>query len=35
MRDRLDIPDPSEVSRRIGVGVPLDGAMTVGEWLET
>ncbi|GAA4999657.1 site-specific integrase [Streptomyces siamensis] len=35
MRDRLDIPDASEVSRRIGVGVPLDGAMTVGEWLET
>lgn len=35
MRDRLDIPDASEVSRRIGVGVPLDGAMTVGEWLAT
>ncbi|MER7799030.1 site-specific integrase [Streptomyces parvulus] len=34
MRDRLDIPDPAEVSRRIGVGVPLDGAMTVGEWLD-
>ena len=35
MRDRLDIPDAAEVSRRIGVGVPLDGAMTVGEWLDT
>lgn len=35
MRDRLDIPDASEVSRRIGVGVPLDGATTVGEWLQT
>ncbi|WP_156722606.1 site-specific integrase [Streptomyces apocyni] len=35
MRDRLDIPEAAEVSRRIGVGVPLDGAMTVGEWLDT
>lgn len=35
MRDRLEIPDATEVSRRIGVGVPLDGAMTVGEWLDT
>lgn len=35
MRDRKDIPEASEVSRRIGVGVPLDGAMTVGEWLDT
>ncbi|MFF2655050.1 tyrosine recombinase XerC [Streptomyces sp. NPDC058045] len=34
MRDRLEIPDAAEVSRRIGVGVPLDGAMTVGEWLD-
>lgn len=35
MRDRLNIPEPVEVSRKIGVGVPLDGAMTVGEWLDT
>ncbi|MEV8396752.1 site-specific integrase [Streptomyces niveus] len=35
MRDRLDIPEPTEVSRRLGVGVPLDGAMTVAEWLDT
>jgi integrase len=35
MRERLDIPEAGEVSRRIGVGVPLDGAMTVGDWLHT
>lgn len=35
MRDRRDIPAAAEVSRRLGVGVPLDGAMTVGEWLDT
>ncbi|MDX3559035.1 site-specific integrase [Streptomyces europaeiscabiei] len=35
MRDRSPIPEAVEVSRRIGVGVPLDGAMTVGEWLDT
>ncbi|GGZ28666.1 site-specific integrase [Streptomyces inusitatus] len=35
MRDRLEIPDPIEVSRRLGVGVPLDGTSTVGEWLDT
>ncbi|WP_263170633.1 tyrosine recombinase XerC [Streptomyces sp. SCSIO ZS0520] len=35
MRERLSIPEAAEVSRRIGVGVPLDGAMTVGEWLDT
>ncbi|MFH0243618.1 tyrosine recombinase XerC [Streptomyces sp. HK10] len=31
---RAPIPEPAEVSRRLGVGVPLDGRMTVGEWLE-
>lgn len=31
---RADIPDPSEVQRRLGVGVPLEGKMTVGQWLE-
>lgn len=35
MRDRLEIPDATEVSRRIGVGVPLDGSTTVAEWLDT
>lgn len=33
-RERAPIPEPAEVSRRLGVGVPLDGAVTVGEWLE-
>lgn len=28
------IPDPTEVSRKLGVGVPLDGKTTVGEWLD-
>ncbi|MFH9957345.1 tyrosine recombinase XerC [Streptomyces roseolus] len=31
---RADIPDATEVQRRLGVGVPLDGKTTVGEWLE-
>lgn len=35
MRDRLEVPDPVEVSRKIGVGVPLDGAMTIEDWLDT
>ncbi|MEU6702569.1 site-specific integrase [Streptomyces wuyuanensis] len=35
MKRRAPIPDAAEVSRRLGVGVPLDGAMTVGEWLDT
>ncbi|MFF8910207.1 site-specific integrase [Streptomyces olivaceoviridis] len=33
-RRRADIPQPDEVKRRLGVGVPLDGAMTVAEWLD-
>jgi integrase len=33
-RRRADIPQPAEVQRRLGVGVPLDGATTVGEWLD-
>jgi len=33
MKTRGPIPDPGEVSRKLGVGVPLDGKMTVGEWL--
>ena len=33
-RRRADIPQASEVQRRLGVGVPLDGRMTVGEWLD-
>ncbi|MET9516424.1 site-specific integrase [Streptomyces sp. NPDC002994] len=35
MKERKDIPEAAEVSRRLGVGVPLDGATTVGEWLDT
>jgi integrase len=35
MKRRAPIPAAAEVSRRLGVGVPLDGAMTVGEWLDT
>ncbi|MEU6098017.1 tyrosine-type recombinase/integrase [Streptomyces sp. NPDC047079] len=32
---RGPIPEPTEVSRKLGVGVPLDGKMTVAEWLDT
>lgn len=31
---RADIPQVSEVQRRLGVGVPLDGKMTVAAWLD-
>ncbi|MDX2521341.1 tyrosine-type recombinase/integrase [Streptomyces stelliscabiei] len=31
---RGPIPEPVEVSRKLGVGVPLDGKMTVAEWLD-
>lgn len=34
MKRRADIPEPAEVQRRLGVGVPLDGTMTVAEWLD-
>lgn len=34
-KERREIPDPTEVSRKLGVGVPLDGKMTVGDWLDT
>jgi integrase len=33
-RRRADIPQADEVKRRLGVGVPLDGKMTVAEWLD-
>lgn len=33
-RRRAPIPEPAEVQRRLGVGVPLDGTTTVGEWLD-
>jgi integrase len=33
-RRRADIPQASEVQRRLGVGVPLDGTTTVAEWLD-
>ncbi|KDN84411.1 integrase [Kitasatospora cheerisanensis KCTC 2395] len=32
---RAPIPKPEEVKLRLGVGVPLDGAMTVADWLDT
>lgn len=35
MKTRAPIPEPAEVSRRIGAGVPLNGSTTVGEWLDT
>ncbi|GAA2351610.1 site-specific integrase [Streptomyces carpaticus] len=35
MRDRSPIPEPEEVSKRLGVGVPLDGSMLLSEWLDT
>lgn len=31
---RAPIPDVAEVKRRLGVGIPLEGKMTVGEWLD-
>jgi integrase len=31
---RADIPDAAEVRRKLGVGIPLDGATTVGDWLD-
>lgn len=34
MKTRGPIPDPTEVSRKLGVGVPLDGRTTVGDWLD-
>lgn len=34
MKRRAPIPDPAEVQRRLGVGVPLDGKTTVGDWLD-
>lgn len=33
-RRRADIPQADEVKRRLGVGVPLDGKMTVADWLD-
>ncbi|MDX2538620.1 site-specific integrase [Streptomyces scabiei] len=33
-KTRAPIPEPTEVSRKLGVGVPLDGKMTVAEWLD-
>ncbi len=34
MRDRLKIPEAAVVQRKLGVGVELDGKMTVGQWLD-
>jgi integrase len=33
-KTRGPIPEPTEVSRKLGVGVPLDGKMLVGDWLD-
>lgn len=35
MTGRGPIPEPVEVSRKLGVGVDLDGKMLVGDWLDT
>lgn len=35
MKRRAPVPEPVEVSRKLGVGVELDGKMTIGEWLDT
>jgi integrase len=34
-KNRSPIPDIIEVQRRLGVGIPLEGKMTVGDWLDT
>ncbi|AGP56155.1 site-specific integrase [Streptomyces rapamycinicus] len=34
MKSRGPIPEPVEVSRKLGVGVELDGKTTVAEWLD-
>ncbi|MGW2539459.1 site-specific integrase [Kitasatospora sp. NPDC001574] len=34
-KNRAPIPDTAEVQRRLGVGIPLDGKTTVGDWLDT
>ncbi|MFD4786558.1 tyrosine-type recombinase/integrase [Streptomyces sp. NPDC058459] len=31
---RADLPEIADVSRKLGVGVPLDGSTTVGDWLD-
>lgn len=33
-KTRGPVPEPTEVSRKLGVGVPLDGKMAVGDWLD-
>ncbi|MBD3931971.1 tyrosine-type recombinase/integrase [Streptomyces chumphonensis] len=33
--DRTPLPTVGEVERKLGVGVVLDGRMTVGQWLDT
>lgn len=34
MKSRGPIPEPVEVSRKLGVGVELDGKMTISDWLD-
>lgn len=33
-RERAEVPKPAVVSQKLGVGVPLDGKMTVAQWLD-
>jgi integrase len=33
-RERADVPAPADVAQKLGVGVPLDGKMTVAQWLD-
>ncbi|MER5892313.1 site-specific integrase [Streptomyces sp. NPDC001876] len=35
MGTRGPIPEPADVTRRIGAGVPLNGSTTVGDWLDS
>ncbi|MFE2653169.1 site-specific integrase, partial [Streptomyces sp. NPDC059346] len=35
MGSRGPIPEPADVTRRIGAGVPLNGSTTVGDWLDS
>ncbi len=34
MREREPVPEAAEVRRRLAGGVPMDNAMTVGDWLD-
>ena len=34
LRERADVPEPAEVAKKLGVGIPLDGKMTLADWLD-